>query len=85
VLAAHKAGGTVFSSDLAGQINKLAARGYNCLVVSDGDMLHGENFTNFKKLYEAHRRHVWLLLDSNETFTQFVTQMKEISNNASHL
>lgn len=85
VLAAHKAGGTVFSSDLANQINKLASRGYNCLVVSDGDMLHGENFTNFKKLYEAHRRHVWLLLDSNDTFTAFVTKMKEISNNASHL
>lgn len=85
VLANHKAGGTVFSSDLAGQISKLASRGYNCLVVSDGDMLYGENFTNFKKLYDANRRHVWLLLDSNETFGRFITQMKEISNNASHL
>lgn len=85
VLANHKSGGTVFSSGLAGQISKLASRGYNCLVVSDGDMLHGSNFTNFKKLYDANRRHVWLLLDSNDTFTQFVSKMKEISNNASHL
>lgn len=85
VLAAHKAGGTVFSSDLATQIKKLAARGYNCLIVSDGDMLYGDNFTNFKKLYEGHRKNVWLLLDSKDTFTSFVKQMKEISNNASHL
>ena len=85
VLNHHMAGGTVFSSELAGEIKKLASRGYNCLVISDGDMLYGENFTNFKSLYESHRKHVWLLLDSKSTFTSFVQQMKEITNNASHL
>lgn len=85
VLAHHKSGGTVFGSKLAGEVKKLAGRGYNCLVVSDGDMLYGDNFVNFKSLYDSNRKRVWLLLDSAATFTQFVTQMKEISNNASHL
>lgn len=85
VLSHHKSGGTVFSSELAGQIKKLASRGYNCLVVSDGDMLHGDNFTNFQELYSGNRKHVWLLLDSATTFASFTTKMKEVSNNASHL
>lgn len=85
VLSHHKAGGTVFSSKLAGEIKKLAGRGYNCLIVSDGDMLSGENFTNFKQLYESHRKNVWLLLDSRPTFESFIKKLKEISNNASHM
>lgn len=85
VLSHHKAGGTVFSSALAGQIKKLAARGYNCLVITDGDLLYGDNFTNFRELYASHRKHVWLLLDSRETFSTFIKQMKEVTDNASHL
>ena len=85
VLANHQAGGTVFSSKLAGEIKKLAEKGYNCLVISDTDMLWGENIKNFRELYNAHRKHVWLLLDSKESFATFCKEMKEISNNASHL
>jgi hypothetical protein len=85
VLSNHKSGGTVFSSSLASQIKKLASRGYNCLVVSDGDLLWGENLTHFRDLYNSYRKHVWLLLDSKETFSKFCTTMKEISNNASHM
>lgn len=85
VLSHHKAGGTVFSSKLAGEIKKLAGRGYNCLIISDGDMLSGDNFTNFKELYEGNRKHVWLLLDSRPTFESFVKKLKEVSNNASHM
>lgn len=85
VLSAHKAGGTVFSSSLASQAQILASRGYNVLVVSDGDMLAASNLANFKELYNKHSKRVWLLLDSQQTFTSFVSAMKEISNNASHL
>ena len=85
VLNQHKAGGTVFDSKLASEISSLAARGYNCLVVTDTDLLHGENFVQFKKLYSAHRKQIFLLLDSQESFNAYVGAMKEITDNASHL
>jgi len=85
VLNQHKSGGTVFSSELKSEINKLAARGYNCLIVTDGDLLYGSNFDNFKELYTAHKKNVFLLLDSRQTFNAFVSQMKELSNNTSYI
>lgn len=85
VLSHHKSGGTIFSSKLSSEISHLAGQGYNCLVISDGDMLWKDNFDNFKALYEAHRKHVWIMLDSQETFEKFVGQMKEVTNNATHL
>jgi hypothetical protein len=81
----HMAGGTVFSSELAGEAEKLASKGYNILIITDGDLLDGSNFTNFAKLYRNFKKNVWLLLDSRPTFESFVTKMKELSNNASHL
>ena len=85
VLSKHMAGGTVFSSELSEQIDKLAGRGYNCLIVTDGDLLAGSNFENFKKLYNSHRTKIWLMLDSAETFASFCDKMKEISSNATYL
>lgn len=85
LLSRHRGGGTVFGSAIVSDAQKLLAQGYNVLLVTDTDITYGENLTNFAKLYAAHRKHVFLMLDSAHSFQIVGNALKEVSNNMTHL
>ena len=51
----HIGSSTNFSSKMTSEIEKLANKKYNVLIMSDSDILYGENFENVKKLLVNHQ------------------------------
>ncbi len=55
---------------------------YNVILVSDTDVLHGENFTHLKELIELKS---FVIFASKEDFVTAVSALKTVSNRISHL
>lgn len=83
LFTSHLAGGTSFTKDLVRQASLLAKKKYNLLVISDSDILSGENFDNVKTLL-AENKGVFIILDSRETFIQFAQKLKQIHKNVTY-
>lgn len=83
LFTSHLAGGTSFTNDLVRQASLLAKKKYNLLVISDSDILSGENFENVKNLL-AENKGVFIILDSRNTFIQFAQKLKQIHKNVTY-
>ena len=79
----HIGASTNFSSELAAEIEKLAKKKFNVLIMSDSDILASGNFDVLKKLM-SENQNVFLILDSRATFISFAKMMKQISRNATY-
>lgn len=84
VMNRHMAGGTNFTADLSSKIKYLLDKKYNVLVMSDSDLLTGENYTELMSLFAHNRQQFYLILDSRETFVSFVQKIKSVLANVSH-
>lgn len=83
-LLAHESGGTNFTKTLTTQLKELIKMKYNVVVFSDSDLVRGENFKEMVDLYSSAHHQVGMVLDSKETFTQMISQMKNCPSTFSH-
>ena len=79
----HLGAGTVFSHELASEVDKLAKKKFNILIMSDADILYGDNFDNVKKLV-VENRSVFVILDSRSTFEAFCKNLKQVPKNVTY-
>ena len=79
----HIGSSTNFSSKLTSEIDQLARKKFNLLIMSDSDILYGENFENVKKLITEHRN-VFVILDSRQTFEAMCKQLKQVAKNITY-
>jgi predicted metal-dependent peptidase len=85
LLKVHFAGGTEFKNSVITDIKHGIKEGYNILVVSDDDMCIGENLTNFKELYSAHKKQVFIMMKDHDCYSRLCKAMSEVSQNFTHL
>lgn len=74
---------TNFSDKLTSEVEQLARKKFNLLIMSDSDILYGENFENIKKLVTEHRN-VFVILDSRSTFEAMCKQLKQVAKNITY-
>ena len=79
----HFGSSTNFSTQLTHEIDQLARKKFNLLIMSDSDILYGENFENIKKLVIGHRN-VFVILDSRSTFEAMCKQLKQVAKNVTY-
>jgi hypothetical protein len=79
----HIGSSTNFGSQLTHEIDQLARKKFNLLIMSDSDILYGENFENIKKLITEHRN-VFVILDSRQTFEAMCKQLKQVAKNITY-
>jgi len=79
----HIGSSTNFSDKLTNEIEQLARKKFNLLIMSDSDILYGENFENVKKLITEHRN-VFVILDSRHTFEAMCKQLKQVAKNVTY-
>ena len=79
----HIGSSTNFSDRLTHEISLLANKKYNLLIMSDSDILYGENFENVKKLIVEHKN-VFIILDSRQTFIRMSQMLKQVSKNITY-
>ena len=79
----HIGAATNFTNEMTADIEALCKKRYNILVMSDSDILYGENFTNVKKLL-TEQKNVFFILDSRETFIRMAEALKQISRNITY-
>ena len=79
----HFGSSTNFSTQLTHEIDQLARKKFNLLIMSDSDILYGENFENIKKLITEHRN-VFVILDSRHTFEAMCKQLKQVAKNVTY-
>lgn len=85
LLSSGGSGGTVFSDQLAADLNTLAADGWNTMIFSDTDLLVGNNFDNFFKLWNNHKNKVFYIADSLDTWRTACTQVGSTPNTWTHI
>jgi predicted metal-dependent peptidase len=76
-------GATNFTKDITSKIAQLTSAGFNVMVFSDWDVLHGENFAELKRAVAVGGKKFFVVLDSIKTFQAAVELMPAISNNIS--
>ena len=79
----HIGSATNFTDEMTADIEALAKKKYNILIMSDSDILYGENFTNVKKLI-VEQKNVFFILDSRDTFIRMSEALKTISRNVTY-
>ena len=79
----HFGSSTNFSTQLTHEIDQLARKKFNLLIMSDSDILYGENFENIKKLVIGHRN-VFIILDSRSTFEAMCQKLKQVAKNITY-
>ena len=79
----HFGSSTNFSTQLTHEIDQLARKKFNLLIMSDSDILYGENFENIKKLITEHRN-VFVIRDSRHTFEAMCKQLKQVAKNVTY-
>jgi predicted metal-dependent peptidase len=77
-------GATNFDADVAATIRGYASLGFNQLIISDADILDGENLTVFKDLVKT-VPNLFVIFDSASTFQQACKAVGNVSPNFSHL
>ena len=79
----HIGDGTSFTAALADQVSQLATKKYNILIMSDSDIMWGNNFEHISKVVLGFKN-VFVILDSRATFVQFCQQIKQIPRNVTY-
>jgi hypothetical protein len=69
-------GATVFSSGLSDQLASMARKDYNVLLISDSDLLYGDNWNNFVNLYKANPRKIFFIANDADTYKELINKMK---------
>jgi hypothetical protein len=64
-------GGTVFGPALAQDLRTALTHKYNVLIMSDGDVTSGSNFTNLVELIKSHPANVFVIFNNRESYMQF--------------
>lgn len=83
LFSSHFGAGTYFGAEMVREISQLSNKKYNTLIMSDSDILHGDNFENVKKLL-VENKNVFIILDSRSTFIQMTKMMKQVSKNITY-
>jgi len=84
LMSRHVGGGTNFDADLVAKLQEFLREKYNVVIMTDTDIVAGSNKENFVNLYHANHSQVYMLLDSRESFTHVVRELKQASANISH-
>ena len=79
----HIGSSTNFSDQLTHEAEQLAHKKFNLLIMSDSDILYGENFENIKKLI-TENRNIFVILDSRRTFEAICKQLKQVAKNVTY-
>ena len=79
----HIGAATNFTDEMTADIELLAKKKYNILIMSDSDILYDENFANVKKLV-TEQKNVFFILDSRDTFIRMAEMLKQISRNITY-
>jgi hypothetical protein len=75
VLRSSMSGGTYFSAGLATELSGMAAKGYNIIMFSDTDMLHGDNWINLVNLYTSHKQKFFFIADSSQSYNEIIKKL----------
>ncbi len=75
---------TNFTEPLAHQISEYAKKQYNVLILTDTDILAGGNFEELQKIYKNHKKNLFMILDSKESFVETIAKFKEVPKNFSY-
>ena len=76
-------GGTVFDGAVVHDVEVLLRKKFNVLIMSDSDILHGQNFENFARLLNQHN-HLFVILEDRETFENACKLLKKIPRNLTY-
>lgn len=85
LLTKAASGGTEFTNALINQLGELAGKGYNVMLFSDSDLLHGRNFKGLVSLWSGHKSNVFMIWDSLETWRVACTTMGQVPKTFTHL
>ena len=77
-------GGTYFSDKLVNHVKHFSDLGYNVIMFSDSDIIGGENFTNYKKLFIHARQKLFTILDNEQTYKSIITRVTGSTKYVSH-
>lgn len=79
-------GGTDFNSGLAGELSKMAGKGYNVIMFTDTDIATDkDNWTHFLNFYKRHKQNMFLILNNNDSFNTVCKQLGSVPDTFSHL
>ena len=84
VLNVHYGAGTSFDAELTGKLAAAMAQKWNIIIVSDTDILSGQNFTNLMSLIKKYPLQTFVVFDSRDTYVRFRTQAGMATANITH-
>lgn len=79
----HIGDATNFTNTMTKDINHLLKNKFNTVILSDSDVLYGENFENVKSILTKNKN-AFLILDSQNTFAQFAKAMGQVPGNITY-
>ena len=77
-------GGTEITTAMASDMTNLLANGYNVLMITDTDILGGNNVNKILALIKAHPRNMFMLFDCRESYLEWRKQTGIATVNITH-
>jgi|688.fasta_scaffold05161_8 hypothetical protein len=68
----HPGGATNFTDEILEDLKKLLEKNYNILIVSDDDIIHGENYNILVSLLNSKKGRVFVLFDTKKNYEDFL-------------
>ena len=78
-------GGTDFNEALSSELAKMASKGYNIIMFTDADIMHGNNWKVFVNFYKSYKRHMFLILSDNREYTAVCKKLGSQPGTFGHL
>ena len=85
LLSSAGTGGTVLSGSLQADISSLEAQGWNVVMFSDSDLLHGNNWDGLRELWSAHKNSFFFVADGQDTFNKACAKLGLVPKTWTHL
>ena len=63
----------------------MASKGYNVIMFTDADIMHGNNWKVFVNFYKSYKRHMFLILSDNREYTAVCKKLGSQPGTFGHL